>query len=257
MKFKGAIQILIIINIVIFAIPFLAPEINEKFLHWLALYFPHNSKFGYWQFVTTMFVHGGIMHILLNMYALWAFGSPLEYIWGKNRFLFFYFLSGIGAGVIYTLVNYYQFNLLYEELVTAGMSSAEIENLLILSRDQILSSSSNEKMLDIWRLFNIPVVGASGAIYGVLVAFGILFPNSKLMLIFLPFPIAAKYFIPILIAIDLFSGLTGFSIFGGGVAHFGHIGGAIIGFLIMLYWRNQNRHKDKRPPSSEAEIMQM
>jgi membrane associated rhomboid family serine protease len=146
-------------------------------------------------------MHGGFTHILFNMYALWAFGSPLELIWGKNKFLLFYFLCGLGAGIVYTLVNYFQFNNLYNELIGLGISPEELQTILetgqlqctqafgLFRRKSLRASSS---------LFTIPVVGASGAIYGVLVAFGILFPNSKLMLLFFPFPIAAKYFIPAL-----------------------------------------------------------
>jgi membrane associated rhomboid family serine protease len=122
--------------------------------------------------------------------------------------------------------------------VSAGVSAQDIDTALT-SDVQTMRSFSEEKLQDFWRLFNMPVVGASGAIYGVLVAFGMLFPNAKLFLIFLPVPIAAKYFIPVLIALDLFSGVTGFSIFGGGIAHFGHVGGAIIGFLLMWYWRGR------------------
>jgi membrane associated rhomboid family serine protease len=176
------------------------------------------------------------------MYALWAFGSPLEQMWGKNKFLFFYLLCGLGAGIVYTLVNYFKFNNLYNELIGSGVSPEAIQNLLKTGQYNIeaFGNLSKEKLEQIFRLFNTPVVGASGAIYGVLVAFGILFPNSKLMLLFFPFPIAAKYFIPALLALDLFSGVTGVSIFGGGIAHFGHIGGAIIGFLLMWYWRGRD-----------------
>jgi membrane associated rhomboid family serine protease len=105
---------------------------------------------------------------------------------------------------------------------------------------EIVSIVSDPRKVELYNLFNTPAVGASGAIYGILVAFGILFPNAKLALIFLPVPIAAKYFIPILIALDLFSGVTGFSIFGGGIAHFAHIGGAVIGFILMWLWRKRN-----------------
>lgn len=242
-KYSGAIPVLLIANVIIFAIASLNPEIEGKMFTWLALYFPQHENFKYWQFVTSMFMHGGFMHILFNMYALWAFGSPLEQMWGKNKFLLFYFLSGIGAGIIYTLANYFQFNMMYNDLVSLGISPEDIQQLLNTGKynPEAFTSFSEEKLEGFYRLFNTPVVGASGAIYGVLVAFGILFPNSKLMLIFLPFPIAAKYFIPILIALDLFSGITGFSIFGGGVAHFGHVGGAIIGFLLMWYWRKKNQ----------------
>ncbi len=187
-------------------------------------------------------MHGGFMHLLFNMYALWAFGSPLEQMWGKNKFLFFYFSAGIGAGLIYTAVNYFQFNGIYNDLIGAGLQAGDIQNLLESGRynSGILEQIPEKKLSDIYQIYNTPAVGASGAIYGVLVAFGMSFPNAKLALIFLPVPIAAKYFIPVLIGLDLFSGVTGFSIFGGGIAHFAHVGGAIIGFIIMKYWeKNQ------------------
>jgi membrane associated rhomboid family serine protease len=244
-KFKGAIPVLIIINVILFAITFAVPDMDEKMFHWLALYFPQNPHFHYWQFLTNMFMHGGFTHILFNMYALWAFGSPLELIWGKNKFLLFYFLCGLGAGIVYTLVNYFQFNNLYNELIGLGISPEELQRILETGRSsaEVAASLPEEKLEKIVSLFTIPVVGASGAIYGVLVAFGILFPNSKLMLLFFPFPIAAKYFIPALLALDLFSGVTGVSIFGGGIAHFGHIGGAIIGFLLMWFWRGSEKRE--------------
>jgi len=222
---------------VITLLPGMTLQMREIF----ALYFPENKHFGIWQFVTNIFMHGGFGHIFFNMYALWAFGSPLEQMWGRDRFLLFFFLSGIGASIIYTAVNYFKFHNLYQEFINAGVSQEDINTLLDTGEYKTLAMSAfpEEKLTELWSLFNIPVVGASGAIYGVLVAFGILFPNAKLFLIFLPVPIAAKYFIPALIALDLFSGVTGFSIFGGGIAHFGHVGGAIIGFLLMWYWRTR------------------
>lgn len=237
----SAIKVLIVVCIILFAITFMVPGLHDRMFETLALYFPKHPNFRVWQFITNIFMHGGFAHIFFNMYALWAFGSPLEQIWGKSRFLLFFFLSGIGAGIIYTLVNLYKFNNLYDEFISAGLSSGNIRSILTTDRDSLhaIGSISAEKVTDLWSLFHIPVVGASGAIYGVLVAFGILFPNAKLFLIFLPIPIAAKYFIPVLIALDLFSGVTGVSIFGGGIAHFGHVGGAMIGFLLMWYWRTR------------------
>lgn len=240
-KVLDAIKGLIIANIIFFVITFFVPGMGEQMFEWLALYFPQNEHFGLWQFITNMFMHGSYGHIIFNMYALWAFGSPLETIWGQKKFLFFYFLCGIGAGLIYTLVNYFQFNSIYNELLSLGVSAADIQNLLETGRSgsELLKEYSNEKLTEFYSLYHTPAVGASGAIYGVLVAFGILFPNAKLALLFFPVPIAAKYFIPALIALDLFSGITGFSIFGGGIAHFAHIGGAIIGFLLMWYWKRK------------------
>ncbi len=235
-KITDAVKHLIILNVIFFAAS------NLLGLHldnWLALYFPQNENFGVWQFVSHMFMHGSFMHILFNMYALWAFGTPLEQMWGKNKFLFFYFSAGIGAGLIYTAVNYFQFNNIYNDLVAIGMQASDIQQLLVSGKynSDILSQISEDRLVQMYQIYNTPAVGASGAIYGVLVAFGMTFPNAKLALIFLPVPIAAKYFIPVLIAIDLFSGVTGFSIFGGGIAHFAHVGGALIGFIMMQYWK--------------------
>ncbi len=234
-KLTDAIKHLIILNVIFFAASSL---LGLNIGNWLALYFPKNDHFGLWQFVSHMFMHGGFMHILFNMYALWAFGSPLEQMWGRNKFLFFYFSAGIGAGLIYTAVNYFQFNSIYNDLIGVGLQAEDIQNLLESGRynSGILDQIPEKKLSDIYQIYNTPAVGASGAIYGVLVAFGMSFPNAKLALIFFPMPIAAKYFIPVLIGLDLFSGVTGFSIFGGGIAHFAHVGGAIIGFIMMKYW---------------------
>ncbi|CAA0143605.1 rhomboid family intramembrane serine protease [Tenacibaculum maritimum] len=237
-KLTEAIKHLIIIN----AILFIAPQLlNMDLTNIFALHFPKNNHFGIWQYITHMFMHGSFAHILFNMYALWAFGTPLEHMWGRNKFLFFYFSAGIGAGLIYSAVNYYQFHTIYEQLVGFNLSASDIQNILDSGRynDQIISLP-REKMSEFYSLYHTPAVGASGAVYGVLVAFGMAFPNAKLALIFLPIPIAAKYFIPLMILGDLFFGVTKYSI--GNVAHFAHIGGAIIGFIIAWYWKkNQFR----------------
>jgi len=240
-KSVSAISVLIVACIIFFVISFFVPDMQVFMFETFALYFPPQQNFRIWQFVSNIFMHGGFTHIFFNMYALWAFGSPLEQMWGKKKFLFFFFLAGIGAAVIYTLVNYLQFNNLYNELISSGADENGINAFLQTGKYNVsgLGGVSEDKLRGLYRLFNTPVVGASGAIYGVLVAFGILFPNAKLFLIFLPVPIAAKYFIPVLIGLDLFSGVTGFSIFGGNVAHFGHVGGAVIGLLLMLYWRSR------------------
>lgn len=238
-RFTEAVKHLIILNVIFFAADQL---LGVNLDSYLALYFPKNEHFGIWQYVSHMFMHGSFMHILFNMYALWAFGSPLEQMWGRNKFLFFYFSAGLGAGLIYTGVNYFQFSGIYNELVNSGLQPEAIQNLLQTGRynPDILNQVSEQKITELFQIYNTPAVGASGAIYGVLVAFGMTFPDAKLALIFLPVPIAAKYFIPVLIAIDLFSGVTGFSIFGGGIAHFAHVGGALIGFIIMKYWQKIN-----------------
>ncbi len=239
-RMTEAVKHLIIINVLFFIAPQLMPNLGLQ--NMFALYFPENPNFGFWQFLTHMFMHGSFMHIMFNMYGLWAFGTPLEQIWGRNKFLFFYFSAGLGAGVIYTLVNYYQFNAVYEQLVNIGLSGVEIQQILDTGSysSQILGSISETDLSEFFATYHTPAVGASGAIYGVLVAFGMTFPNAKLALIFFPVPIAAKYFIPAIILGDLFFGMTSYSI--GNVAHFAHVGGALIGFIIAWYWK-QNQFK--------------
>ena len=148
--------------------------------------------------------------------------------------------TSIGAALIYTVVNTYEFNSIYSLLTEAGLRDFDIK--LMTDRQAYPSDILSEaQAIELMHTYNIPMVGASGAIYGILVAFAFNFPNQKLLLIFIPYPIAAKFFVPALIALDLFSGITGFSLFGGGVAHFAHVGGAIIGFLMMLYWGRKLR----------------
>lgn len=239
-RITEAVKHLIIINVILF----IAPQLIQGFdlQSMFALYFPENPKFGFWQFATHMFMHGGFAHILFNMYGLWAFGTPLEQMWGRNKFIFFYLSAGLGAGVIYTLVNYYQFNNVYDQLINIGLSATDIQNILNTGsyNNSILETLSETKLNEFYATYHTPAVGASGAVYGILVAFGMSFPNAKLALIFFPVPIAAKYFIPAIILGDLFFGMTNYSI--GNVAHFAHVGGALIGFLIAWYWK-QNQFK--------------
>ena len=230
-----AIKHLIVINIIVFVAPQL---MQTDYTNILALHFPKNEHFGFWQYATHMFMHGGFAHILFNMYGLWAFGTPLEQMWGKNKFIFFYFSSGIGAGLIYTMVNYYQFNSIFELFIQAGLNESEVIAILKQGSTndfRVLEAITQQQFNEIFALYNTPAVGASGAVYGVLVAFGMYFKDAKLALIFFPVPIAAKYFIPIMILGDLFFGVTKYSV--GNIAHFAHIGGALIGFIIALYWK--------------------
>ena len=129
-KFTEGIKHLIIVNVILFIGPQL---INIDLTNILALHFPKNENFGFWQYVTHMFMHGSFAHILFNMYGLWAFGTPLEKMWGRNKFLFFYFSAGIGAGLIYSLVNYYQFDGFYDVLIQNGLNSNDISKILDLS----------------------------------------------------------------------------------------------------------------------------
>jgi membrane associated rhomboid family serine protease len=234
-KLTDGIKHLIIINVILFVAPQL---LQLDFTNILALHFPKNEHFGIWQYVTHMFMHGSITHILFNMYGLWAFGSPLEQMWGRKKFLFFYFSAGLGAGLIYTLVNYYQFNGIYELFLSAGLNPSEIIAVLekgTTNDSRVVNAITQMQFNKITSLYNTPAVGASGAVYGVLAAFGLYFKDAKLALIFVPIPIAAKYFIPVMILGDLFFGVTKYSV--GNIAHFAHIGGALIGFIIAYFWK--------------------
>jgi len=226
------IKQLIIINVIFY--------IGSQFLgdlsyDILALHYYENEKFLFTQFLTHMFMHGSPSHILFNMFGLWMFGSPLEQMWGRNKFLFFYISCGLGAAFIQTGFYYFQIQNLYEII--------ELNNLSSSSPDIILEYMSQSDYMAAISGFNSVMVGASGAIYGVLVAFAFSFPNSKLMLLFFPFPIKAKFFVPLLIMIDLFFGISSFSV--GPIAHFAHIGGALIGLIMLLYWK-KNQFNDRR-----------
>ncbi len=243
-RITDAVKHLIILNVLFFVATYLY---GDQMYEWFSLWFPKNEHFEWWQVVTHMFMHGGFMHILFNMYALWIFGSPLERMWGRNKFFFFYFSAGLGAAFLHTAVNYFYFQEGMHALVNSGISKAQVMEVISSGKYSpdwynIASKSTIDNFLS---AYSTPAVGASGAIYGVLVAFGMAFPNSELFLIFLPIPIKAKYFIPVLIGLDLFSGITGFSIFGGSIAHFAHVGGAIFGFIMMWYWK-KNQFDDHR-----------
>lgn len=236
-KMPPAVRGLLIINIVVFAVGFLLPKVGDQLVYAGALWFPGNEHFGLWQVVSYMFLHAGPGHIFFNMFALVSFGRILEGQWGMKRFLMFYFLCGLGAALIQTGINWYEFQSLHERLVAAGLTPSMISELMEQSR-YLPSESASLEMLKIYAGYTL---GASGAVYGVLVAFGVLYPDAKLSLMFIPAPVAAKYFVPGLLLLDLLSGVTGFSIFGANIAHFAHLGGAAIGFLLMLLWRNRGR----------------
>ena len=235
---------LIIINILFFVGTLALGDIAYKYL---ALYFPENLSFQYWQPITHMFMHGGLMHIFFNMFALYSFGSALESVWGSKKFLFFYVSCGLGAALLHTAVNYYYFQDGLNTLMAQGFSKAEI--LAVLNgknNQQIIALLNSADMLNFVSAYVGTAVGASGAIYGTIVAFAFMFPNAELALMFIPVPIKAKYFVPGIVLVDLYLGISGKSIFGGGgIAHFAHVGGALFGFIIMWYWKknqfNQNR----------------
>src|SRR5690606_29218786 len=240
-RMTEAVKHLLIINVIFF----IATQLyGEQMYQWLSLWFPENTNFQWWQVLSHMFMHGSFMHILFNMYALWAFGTPLEQQWGRNKFLFFYFSAGLGSAALHTAVNFYLFDQGLDALVDAGLVRSEIIDILASGRYSpgwydLAPRGAVENMMT---AFNTPAVGASGAIYGILVAFAFMYSEAKLMLIFLPIPIKAKYFAPVLSGLALVFGIGNVNT---GIAHFAHLGGALIGFIMMWYWK-RNQFDNKR-----------
>ncbi len=239
-KYVTATNALVVVNIMTFML------VNAVFggkNSGLELYFLQNPNYEPWQFVSYMFLHGSWTHLGFNMLGLWMFGQVLERFWGYKKFLIFYAATGVGAAILYMAINHLQFQSAIEP---ALQSAIPMENLLaVFAQGQYYSEFPETG--EAAQIFLAPMVGASGAIYGILVAFAWLFPNFKMALIFLPVPVAAKYFVPALLLLDLFSGVTGFSIFGGNnVAHFAHIGGAIIGAIIMVLWGRESPYMRRK-----------
>ncbi len=248
MNITPVVKQLLIINIIFFigAQLILSSEVASSYF---ALFYFENPMFKAWQPLTHMFMHANIMHIFFNMFALYSFGSALEHFWGGKKFLFFYISCGLGAALLHTLVGYFQIYIPTQTLLEAGISQVDINSFL--------TSGNYEKIVDLLPMstiesmyysFKIPAVGASGAVYGLLVAFAFMFPNAQLGLMFIPIPIKAKYFVPGILVIDLILGLRGSSIFGAGstgIAHFAHIGGAITGFIMMWYWKKSQFNKNR------------
>lgn len=223
----------------------------------LGMHYPASEKFRFYQIITHMFMHGGFMHLFFNMFALWMFGRILENVWGPKRFLIYYFVTGLGAVALHMLVTHIEIGAMQKaavafsntpdpELLEAFVNKylgkgawPYAQNVIQSYYDNPSSTAMAAQGEEIIRQItnrniDIPTVGASGAVYGVLLAFGMLFPNTQLMLIFPPIPIKAKY---VVIAYGLLEIYLGFTNSGGSVAHFAHLGGMIFGFFLIRYWR--------------------
>lgn len=208
---------IIIINALFFLGSVVAPKYGIDLTSWLGLHFFMASDFKLYQLFTYMFMHGGFEHLFFNMFAVWMFGRVLEQVWGPRRFLFYYILCGVGAGVIQEVVQY-----IHYATVLSGYDSVNIGYVIPMSEYLNLMTT----------------VGASGAIYAILLAFGMTFPNQPIYLYFL-LPMKAKYFVMIYAALEIFLGI---SQQGDGIAHFAHLGGMLFGFILITYWRKKNRN---------------
>ncbi len=252
---------LLIINILMLFIGFVmrstfGVEINRVF----GLYFFRSEYFQPYQFVTHMFMHGGLAHLFFNMFALWMFGRVLEGVWGSKRFLIYYFVTGVGAAVLHTFVNWIEISSMvssanaFINTPSPELFAAFIEDHISRPRREVYDFITNWQnnpesaayinqaitMVEnsVRQQMNIPTVGASGAVFGVLLAFGMLFPNTQLLLLFPPIPIKAKYFVIAYGVIELYLGLTRP---GSNIAHFAHLGGMLFGFILIKYWSRNRR----------------
>lgn len=207
---------IIIINIIVFLLQSTIPGFTENF----ALHFYKSPDFRPYQLITHMFMHGGFQHILFNMFGVYMFGAAIEQRLGGQKFLLYYLLTGFGAVILHFISQYFE----------ATDIIAQIESY------QASENASLQQIANAYRSFFAITLGASGALFGLLAAFAILYPNQRIMLLFFPVPIKAKYFVLGYAAIELFSGFTAR---GDGIAHFAHLGGALFGFLILREWKKR------------------
>lgn len=204
----------------------------------LGLYIPGSPDFEPYQLVTHMFMHANFSHIFFNMFALWMFGTAIENLVGSQRFLIYYLVTGFGAAVLHMGISYLEMLNLRSELLAAGYSTTDLQRFIETGSYNILPGVSESTLVGYLTKYFIPTVGASGAVFGILLAFGMFFPNSYIYLFF-AIPIKAKYFVMAYGAMELFFGVANRP--GDNVAHFAHLGGMVFGYLLIKYWRNQRK----------------
>jgi membrane associated rhomboid family serine protease len=200
-----------------------------------AFYFG-SPNFEVWQIVTHMFMHGSFMHIFFNMFALWMFGSSIEQAWGPKRFLIYYLVTGFGAFILHYAIVSIEAQQLLSDLGPEAVAQVKAEGAQFWLEGKNYTDPVKGRLNEI---YNIPVVGASGAVFGILLAFGMMFPNTKLLFLFFPVPIKAKYFVILYGAFELFSGIANRP--GDNIAHFAHLGGMLFGYILITYWKNNNK----------------
>jgi membrane associated rhomboid family serine protease len=223
---------IILINVLMLLVDFAAKSVFGVDLTMiLGLYFPKSDQFMPLQIVTHMFMHGGFWHIFFNMYALYIFGQVLENVWGPKRFFIYYIICGLGAALTHETVIAFQYAHLAQSLNPDSLQTVLNEGTALFRERQLFTDPDMQRLQ---LLLNTPTVGASGAIFGVLLAFGVLFPNTQLMLLFPPIPIKAKYFVLAYGGIELYMAVTQP---GSNIAHAAHLGGMLFGYLLLRYWR--------------------
>ena len=272
-RFAGRSMLPIIVKnlLIINGLCFLANVVLESRFNYslnelCGLFYPESVYFKPFQIVTHVFMHGSFTHLFFNMFSLWMFGSVLENFWGPKRFFIYYFVTAFGAAALYLGVNAFEIYKLKEsisayalnpnlndfllfiqghkDLVNADFYSKlnEFYSAWLTQPQNVSIASQSSEILNSFAIakMNIPVVGASGAVFGLLLAFGMLFPNTELMMIFFPIPIKAKYFVMLYGGFELYSGISNNP--SDNVAHFAHLGGMLFGFILIKYWNKKSRN---------------
>ena len=244
-----AVKNILILNVIFFFAQWALPKIMPSLM-----LFPFSSEnFEPWQLATHFFMHGGIGHLFFNMFALVIFGSNLERVWGPKRFLIYYIACAFGAAILHQLVLHIELKSLlslsteydwitmksYGNEIIANNTSPD-GNSIFLRKDSKYGVNITKEILNAYQTINTPMLGASGAVFGLLAAFGYLFPNTELMLLFPPIPIKAKFFVIGYAVLELYLGFSNNPT--DNVAHFAHLGGALVGIIIVIIWqRNKNQ----------------
>lgn len=225
---------IIIINIVVFILTYVLQ--TDMMYRYLAAFYPFSPFFHSWQIITHMFMHGSFIHILFNLMTLYSFGPVLEQVLGDKKYVILYFVSGLGAFFLFNLWNFVEV-----EQIKSSLQSLGFDLNGYLNGETVSFNGNSQAILEQQGLVNklqsiisVPMVGASGAIFGVIAAFATLYPDAKIMLMFIPVPVKVKYLMPVVIIVSIYLGVTGNA---GGIAHLAHVGGALVGFILAKIWK--------------------
>ena len=227
---------IIIINVIVFILTYVLQ--SDLMYRYLAAFYPFSPFFHSWQIITHMFMHGSFFHILFNLMTLYSFGPVLEQVLGDKKYVILYFVSGLGAFFLFNLWNFVEV-----EQIKSSLQSLGFDLNGYMDGESVSFKGNSEAILtqqglvnDLQSIISVPMVGASGAIFGVIAAFATLYPDAKIMLMFIPVPIKVKYLLPVVIVVSIYLGVSGNV---GGIAHLAHVGGALVGFLLAWMWKKQ------------------
>ena len=227
---------ILIINFLVWGAYYVLGRSNIDLADILGLHYPGSRGFYLFQTITYMFTHVAFTHIFFNMFAVFMFGGSLENLWGPKKYLTYYMITGIGAGLIQLLVCYLRIASISNGLPEWAMEAVQTEGYELIQRSM---NYTDPIMSNLNLLFNVPTIGASGSVFGLLLAFGMLFPNAPIYLMLIPIPIKAKYFVAGYGLVELYLGVANRT--GDNVAHFAHLGGMIFGILLILYWKKKRK----------------